>query len=127
MTSTIVYNSKQSNFNKKLNEIEKTNNTVGYIPILNFGAAIIRAICGIAMMTFSGLSSIYYSIKASFISDKTKKFNCQNLAKIHFEYAHHGMVNLFRSAIEAIPILGGAALAYYDHIIKHRFEYKTFS
>ncbi len=106
---------------KSLAKAEEALNVIGYIPMISKLSAAVRSFGGILQLLIGLCFVIVYFFTLKFSnSRKIERF-------FHFKtsLAHvlHGVCNIIRAKIEAVPFLSLVVCLPYDRILKKRFKY----
>lgn len=94
----------------------------GYIPAVSMISGALRQLIGLVMMAVAFIFVIFNSIRQIFILDQER--NRELLAETYqiLHYAKHGLFNIFRGQIEAIPLIQWTCLLY-DYAAQWRVTY----
>lgn len=108
---------------KTLAKAEEALNLIGYIPLISLHSAAVRLIGGLIQLILGfGLALLYFCILRFSSARKMKHFF--HLKK-SFAHGCHGISNIVRSNIEAVPFLGLILCLPYDRLLKKRFKYEV--
>lgn len=106
---------------KTLAKAEMALNLIGYIPLISLLSASIRGLGGMLQLILGLCFALGYFVLLGFTeSRKIKHFV---LLKTSFAHSIHGICNMLRAKIEAIPFLGLMICLPYDRLLKKRFKY----
>ncbi|MBI2809786.1 MAG: hypothetical protein HYX67_02990 [Candidatus Melainabacteria bacterium] len=102
----------QEQIARSLSKAEEALNLLGYIPMVSIASAAVRTLGG----KLQALGGLCYAVWNFF---KMRPFR----AKMGLEYLFHGVCNIVRAMIEAVPFLSLATCLPYDRVFKKRFKY----
>jgi hypothetical protein len=91
---------------------EEALNLLGYIPMISIVSAALRTLGG----KLQAIGGLFFAAWHFF---KIKPYQ----AKMGLEYFLHGVFNIVRALIEAVPFLSLVTCLPYDRIFKKRFKY----
>lgn len=111
----------QIQLDKTLAKAEEALNLVGYIPLVSLLSATLRSLGGM-LQTLLSLIFAAVNFVAGFISKKPRHFRNFRLS-VH--YIFHGIFNIIRAKIEAVPCLSLITCLPYDRLLKKRFKYPS--
>lgn len=106
---------------KFLAQAEQTFNLVGYIPIISIASASVRSFGGIVQaITGTGLAIGIFCMLGF-----TKSRQIKHFVRLKISLAHiaHGVCNILRAKIEAVPFLSLLICLPYDRLFNKRFRY----
>ncbi|MBS0604457.1 MAG: hypothetical protein JSS60_05395 [Verrucomicrobia bacterium] len=106
---------------RTLARLEEAFNLIGYIPFMSVLSATVRAIGGKAQALLGLCFAIGYFCLLGFT--ETRKIKHFFHLKSSFSQILHGICNIVRAAIEAVPFLGLVVCLPYDRLLKKRFKY----
>jgi hypothetical protein len=113
----------QNTIGKVLSTFERGLNAGGYIPILSTFSGALRIKYGQIEVIGSIVAAALTAIAALFNPSKEAREQGLNRAtEILTTYACHGIANIFRGVIEAIPFLSFVTCLPYD-LLGNRFAY----
>lgn len=105
----------QTQLEKTLAKAEEALNLIGYIPLVSLLSAAVRSL--------GGMLQIFLSLTfaaSSLFAKKSESFWDFKMAISHF---FHGLANVIRAKIEAVPGLSLITCLPYDRLLKKRFKY----
>lgn len=108
---------------KALAKAEEALNLIGYVPMISLISAGIRFFGGVVqLITGICFALVYFFFLKCVGASKMKHFV---LFKTSLSHALHGICNMFRSKIEAVPFLSLIICLPYDRLLKKRFKYEA--
>jgi hypothetical protein len=111
----------QEKLNKTLAKGEEALNLIGYIPMISILSAALRTLGGKIQVVIGFFFAIYHLI-ATFKSSRGKIRHFLRF-RAGLEHFFHGLLNLVRAMIEAVPFLSLVICLPYDRFFKKRFKY----
>ena len=106
---------------KFLAQAEQTFNLVGYVPIISIASASVRSFGGILQAVTGTLFAIGIFCLLGFTKSRQMKHFVQ--LKISLSHIAHGVCNIIRAKIEAVPFLSLLICLPYDRFFNKRFRY----
>lgn len=106
---------------KYLAQTEQVLNLVGYIPMVSILTAAVRSLGGKCQILSGIFLGVFFYIRSYFSTSKKKIF-IQN-SHISFSHVIHGLLNIVRGLIEAVPCLSLLLCLPYDRLLRIRFRY----
>lgn len=106
---------------KTLAKGEEALNLIGYIPMVSLLSAALRTLGGKLQAVLGLLLAIAFLI-AGFKSPKNKIRHLLNF-RTSLEHLFHGVANIIRALLEAVPFLSLVTCLPYDRLLKKRFKY----
>lgn len=106
---------------KSLAKAEEALNLIGYIPMISLLSAAVRSSGGILQLLLGLCFAIVSFFKLRFSNSRNFKFFFH--FKTGFAHMLHGVCNIVRAKIEAIPFLSLVVCLPYDRLLKKRFKY----
>lgn len=106
---------------KTLAKGEEALNLIGYIPMISILSAAVRTLGG-KLQALLGLSLAVFSLIAGIMASKGKIRHFLNF-RTSIEHFLHGLFNMLRAVIEAVPFLSLITCLPYDRVFNKRFKY----
>ncbi len=106
---------------KALAKAEAALNLVGYIPMISLLSAAVRSFGGFLQLVLGLCLAIVYFFKLRL--SNSRKVECFFHFKTGFAHVLHGICNIVRAKIEAVPFLSLVTCLPYDRLLKKRFKY----
>jgi len=105
-----------------MERIERFLNWPGYIPVASAITGLMRQVVGISQIIASLAIFIFDLFRQIFIMDRRENQLIMNESVKMLEYATHGIFNIFRGQIEAIPLIQWSCFLY-DQVACWRRRY----
>jgi hypothetical protein len=109
----------QIQLEKTLARAEEALNLVGYIPLVSILSATVRSMGGM----LQALLGIAFALGYFFAGHIFKKAKALQKSRLSTHYLFHGLLNIIRAKIEAVPFLSLITCLPYDRLLKKRFKY----
>jgi len=111
----------QAQLEKTLARAEEALNLVGYIPLVSMLSAAVRSMGGMLQVVLSCIFALGNFVAGHLV----KKPKLIQKSKLCVHHLFHGLFNLLRAKIEAVPFLSLVTCLPYDRLLKKRFQYPT--
>lgn len=115
------FNISRQQLEKTLARGEESLNLIGYIPVISSMSAAVRALGG-KLQALIGFGFAVYSLIAGLKSSRGKIRHFLNFSA-SLSHFLHGLANMLRAAIEAVPFLSLVTCLPYDRFFHKRFKY----
>ena len=102
---------------------EEALNLIGYVPVVSTMSAALRALSGKLQVVLGIIFAIVYFSLLGF--SETRKIKHFLHLKSSFGQIFHGICNIVRSLLEAVPFLSLVTCLPYDRLLKKRFKYSV--
>lgn len=109
----------QDQLEKILARAEEALNLVGYIPLVSILSATVRSLGGMLQVLLGAIFAVGHFLDGYF----SKKAQSLYKSRLCIHYLFHGIFNVLRAKIEAVPFLSLLICLPYDRLFRKRFKY----